>query len=104
VKKNKDDYRARHVTTGSVFDDLGFSPTESAALKMKADLLDAILKIVAKNGYRQRDLVKILGQPQPRVSELLRGKISSTSIEKLLDYVERLGAVAAVRVSFGRAA
>ncbi len=99
MKKN---HRATqpHVTNGSVFDELGFSRAESAALRMKADLLDSILSIVAKRSIKPRDLERLLDQPQPRVSELLRGKISSTSIEKLLDYLQRLGAITAVRVSF----
>jgi predicted XRE-type DNA-binding protein len=33
----------------------------------------------------------ILGEPQPRVSELLHGKIANKTVEKLLDYAGRLG-------------
>ncbi len=94
--------KTARVTAGSVFDDLGFSNAESAAFRMKADLLDSILKIVAKKNYTPRELEKILNQPQPRVSELLRGRVSSTSIEKLLDYLQRLGASAAVQISYKR--
>ncbi len=78
-----------HVTRGNVLDDLGFSPEQATALKFKAGLYQAILRC-AKN-YSQRDLQIILGEPQPRVSELLNGKIANKSVDKLLYYAGRLG-------------
>ena len=41
--------------------------------------------------YSQKDLQVILGEPQPRVSELLNGKIANKSVDKLLYYAGRLG-------------
>ena len=78
-----------HVTRGNVLDDLGFSPEHAAALKFKAELYQAILKYSEK--YSQKELQAILGEPQPRVSELLNGKIANKSIDKLLYYAGRLG-------------
>ncbi len=78
-----------HVTHGNVFDDLGFSPEEATALKFKAELYQAILKYAQK--YSRKDLQVILGEPQPRVSELLNGKIANKSVDKLLYYAGRLG-------------
>jgi len=78
-----------HITRVSVLDDLGFSPEQATALKFKAELYQAILK-VAKN-YSQKELQIILGEPQPRVSELLNGKIANKSVDKLLSYAGRLG-------------
>jgi predicted XRE-type DNA-binding protein len=74
---------------GSVLDDLGFSPEQATALKFKADLYQAILKYAQK--YSQKDLQVILGEPQPRVSELLNGKIANKTVDKLLHYAGRLG-------------
>ncbi len=88
-----------HVTTGNIFADLGFNKTESAALRIKADLLTSIQNITKARGYKQRDLEKILDQPQPRISELLLGKISRMSIDKLVDYLHRLGAETKVNVT-----
>jgi predicted XRE-type DNA-binding protein len=78
-----------HVTRGNVFDDLGFSPERATALKFKAELYQAILKYSKK--YSQKELQVILGEPQPRVSELLNGKIANKSVDKLLYYAARLG-------------
>lgn len=78
-----------HVTRGNVLDDLGFSPEQATALKFKAELYQAILKVAKK--YSQKELQIILGEPQPRVSELLNGKIANKSVDKLLSYAGRLG-------------
>jgi len=78
-----------HVTRGSVLDDLGLSPEQATALKFKAELYQAILKVAKK--YSQKELQIILGEPQPRVSELLNGKIANKSVDKLLFYAGRLG-------------
>ncbi len=78
-----------HVTHGNVLDDLGFSPEQATALKFKAELYQAILRVAKK--YSQKELQIILGEPQPRVSELLNGKIANKSVDKLLYYAGRLG-------------
>lgn len=83
------------VTHGNVLDDLGFSPEQATALKLKAELYQAILKCAKK--YSQKELQIILGEPQPRVSELLNGKIANKSVDKLLHYAGRLGIEAKAR-------
>ena len=84
-----------HVTRGNVLDDLGFSPEHAAILKFKADLYQAILKHARK--YSPKQLQVILAEPQPRVSELLNGKIANKSVDKLLYYAGRLGIEAKAR-------
>jgi predicted XRE-type DNA-binding protein len=81
--------KSTHVTRGNVLDDLGFSPERATAVKFKAELYRAILKRATK--YSQKDLQVILGEPQPRVSELLNGKIANKTVDKLLHYAGRLG-------------
>jgi predicted XRE-type DNA-binding protein len=91
-----------HVTRGSVFNDLGLDESESAALKVKASLYQELLKCIRKRKLSQRQLQHLLDQPQPRVSELLNGKISKMSIEKLVDYLSKLGGVPSVSVKFSK--
>ncbi|MFP5226921.1 MAG: helix-turn-helix domain-containing protein [Acidobacteriota bacterium] len=79
-----------HVTTGDVLDDLGFSRSEASALKIKASILEAILAEIDRRGFTQRQLVDVLDEYQPNVSNLLHGRISKVSIEKLLTYADRL--------------
>jgi predicted XRE-type DNA-binding protein len=87
AKENKPSY----ISMGNVIDDLGFSPEEAAAVKLKASLHAEILRVVKKRKLKARQLEVILDQPQPRISELLGGKISKMSAEKLAGYLSRLG-------------
>ena len=73
----------------NLFRDLGFSPEEAAALKLKADLHSKVVKSAAR--YSPRQLQTILDESQPRVSDLLRGKMSKFSLEMLVIYAEKLG-------------
>jgi len=88
--------RASHVSKGNVLDDLGFSPAQTSALKLKADVLSIILDEIAAKQYTARDLVEKLDEYQPQVSNLMRGKVSKMSLEKLLAYCGRLGIVVAL--------
>ena len=76
------------VTHGDVFDAI-FPPEQAAVVKLQADLYEAILKYAKK--YSQRDLQIILNEPQPRISELMNGKLGKKSVDKLLQYAGRLG-------------
>ena len=79
-----------HITTGDVLDDLGFSRSEASALKIKASIMEAILAEIDRCGFTQGQLVDVLDEYQPNVSNLLQGRISKVSIEKLLSYADRL--------------
>ena len=80
-----------HITKGDVFDDLGFSRAEAAALKVKATIVEAILAEIDRRGLTQRKLVDVLDEYQPNISNLMNGRIGKISVEKLLYYATRLG-------------
>lgn len=79
-----------HIINGNIFDALGFSASEASALKIKAEILSSILECIRAKRYTQSQLVDILDEYQPSVSNLLKGRISQVSIEKLLRYADRL--------------
>ena len=87
-----------HIVKGNIFDVLGFSTSEASALKVKAEILSAILEHVRAKGYTQAQLVGLLDEYQPSVSNLLKGRISQVSIEKLLRYADRLHLEARIAV------
>ena len=91
MKAGAKENKPAQISKGNVLDDLGFSPEEAAAIKLKASLHAEILRVVAKRKLRSRDLAEILSQPQPRISELPNGKISKTSAEIRAGYLSRLG-------------
>jgi len=82
--------KATHVTKGDVLDELGFSRSEASVLKVKAKIVEAILAEIDRRKLTQRQLMVVLDEYQPNVSNLMRGRIGSISIEKLLRYADRL--------------
>src|SRR5213080_1307012 len=89
-------------STGSVFRDLGFGPEEAASLKIRADLMIEIERLLKRRRLRQAAAAKLLGVTQPRVSDLVRGKIELFSIDTLVDMLTRAGAGVSVRVNVRR--
>ncbi len=92
-----------HVSTAAtLFEDLGFSPEQAAVLEVKLTLHNELMKVVEKQKLTSRQLEKILDIPQPRASELLNGKVSHMTVDRLTKYLYRLGRQ--VNVSTTRAA
>jgi predicted XRE-type DNA-binding protein len=89
-----------HVTRTDVFDDLKFSQAEAAALKIKATILTSLLERIRQERYTQAKLAEILDDYQPNISNLLNGKISRMSIEKLLAYAHHLNLNAEIILKF----
>lgn len=78
-------------STGNVFRDLGFSAEEAEHLLIRADLLIQLQKAIASRGLTQAKAAKILRVTQPRVSDVLRGRIDLFSTDSLIDMLARLG-------------
>lgn len=90
--------KGHHITAGNVLDDLGFAPETALELKLKAELHLGILRLIRKHKYSARELETCLEIQQPRVSELMCGKLNTLGIKKLLEYADKLGAYAKVIV------
>jgi predicted XRE-type DNA-binding protein len=78
-------------SSGNVFRDLGFSGEEAEHLKVRAVLMLHVQDIVRRRRLPQVQAAKILGVTQPRVSDLLRGRIDLFSTDMLIDMLTRLG-------------
>jgi predicted XRE-type DNA-binding protein len=91
-------------STGNVFRDLGFRREEAEHLLVRADLMIQIQKLVLARGLKQKAAAKTLGVTQPRVSDLLRGRIDLFSTDALIDILARLGATVRLTVKVRRAA
>lgn len=78
-------------SSGNVFRDLGFTSEEAEHLKIRSDLMIQLQKLIAARGLRQAQAAKILGVTQPRVSNLLRGRIDLFSTDAIIDMLARFG-------------
>lgn len=78
-------------SSGNVFRDLGFSSHEAEHLLVRSDLMIKVQKLIVSRQLRQAEVAKILRVTQPRVSDLLRGRIDLFSTDALIDMLARLG-------------
>jgi predicted XRE-type DNA-binding protein len=78
-------------SSGNVFSDLGFAGEEAEHLKVRADLLIQIQKVFEARGLKQAEAAKLLGVTQPRVSDLIRGRLDLFSVDSLIDMLAKLG-------------
>ena len=83
-------------SSGNVFRDLGFGEDEAENLKIRADLMIELTKLIEGQELTQAAAAKLLGVTQPRVSDLMRGKIDRFSVDSLIEMLGHAGA----RVSF----
>ena len=67
-----------------IFADMGFEPEEASNLTLKSDIAISVIKMIKQRHLTQRQVADLSGWTQPKVSALMRMKLSDISIEKLL--------------------
>ena len=72
-------------------DALADTPEQAANLRARADLMRKIAAIVKKNRWTQADAAKRCGITQPRMNDLLRGRVSRFSLDALVNIATSLG-------------
>ena len=87
-------------SSGNVFRDLGFSREEAENLKIRSDLMIRLSKLIGNRGLTQAKAARLFGVSQPRVSDLVRGKIDRFSIDTLVAMLGHAGA--RVQIVVGR--
>ena len=88
----------------SVWDAIEDSARDSASMRARAGLMITLQEHLRKRGVSQAQAAKLLQVTQPRVSDLMRGKIELFSSDTLIEMLGRLGARVKVSVDFRRAA
>ena len=87
-----------HRSSGNVFRDLGFADDEAENLRVRADLMISLSTLIEDRGLTQAQAAKLLGVTQPRVSDLIRGKIQLFSVDSLIEMLGHAGAQVSVVV------
>ncbi|MHB8284394.1 MAG: helix-turn-helix domain-containing protein [Caulobacteraceae bacterium] len=86
----------------SVWDALEDSPAEAANMRLRSELMVAVQQAVAGWGLVQAEAARRLDVTQPRLNDLLRGRIGKFSLDALIMLAERAGL--SVRVQIEQAA
>lgn len=90
--------------SGNVFLDIGFPPEEAQNLLVRSDLMIEVEHYVKKSGLTQKEAAKCLGITQPRLNDLLRGKIQKFSLDALVNMLSLVGRRVSVKVTAKKAA
>jgi len=75
----------------SVWDALSDTPEQAANLRARADLMRQIAGIIHEHGWKQAEAAQRCGVTQPRINDLLRGKVSRFSLDALVNIATALG-------------
>ena len=80
-----------HQTFANVFDALADTPEESANLQARSSLMRELSALVAAQGWTQAEAAKRCNVTQPRMNDLLRGRISRFSLDALVNIAAACG-------------
>ena len=84
---------------GNVFEAIADTHEEALNMKLRAGLIHEIRAKVSVAGWTQADTAKRLKITQPRVSDLLSGKLSKFSLDALVNMLAVLGSDVELRVA-----
>jgi predicted XRE-type DNA-binding protein len=78
-------------TYTSVWDALADTPEQAANLQARAELMQQIATVVGSSGWTQEEAARRCGVTQPRINDLLRGRVSRFSLDALVNIATALG-------------
>ena len=82
----------------SVWDAIMDTPQESLNMKLRSNLMLQIRQVIEVNGWTQKKAAKKLGVTQPRISDLLRGKIDLFSLDMLVNMLASMGEEVEIKI------
>ena len=83
--------KAKVETYASVWDALADTPEQAANLRARAELMQQIATVVKDKDWTQAEAAKRCGVTQPRINDLLRGKVSRFSLDALVNIATAIG-------------
>ena len=85
------------IAVETVWDAIEDTPELAAIMRLRSDLMIAIEQTVDTWGLSQTRAAKRLGVSQPRLNDLLRGRIGKFSLDALVGIASRAGCLFAWR-------
>ena len=83
----------------SVWDALEDTPEQAACMRVRSELMMALTEVIHGRGMTQSEASALFGVTQPRISDLMRGKITLFSIDTLIDMAATADMSPTVKVS-----
>lgn len=82
----------------SVWDAIEDTPEDAENMKLRSALMSALQSHIKRSGMTQAQAAKQLGVTQPRVSDLVRGKVSLFAIDTLVNMATSAGLKVEMRI------
>jgi len=82
----------------SVWDAIEDTPEEAQNMKLRSALMMALKDRIKRTGMSQEEAAKLFGVTQPRVSDLMRGKINLFALDALVNMATAAGLRIEMRV------
>ena len=82
---------SKSETFASVWDALADTPEQAANLRARAELMQQIATIVKESKWTQVEAAVRCGITQPRMNDLLRGRVSRFSLDALVNVATAIG-------------
>ncbi len=82
----------------SVWDAIEDTPQQAASMKARSALMIELQESIKTSGMTQKQAADQFGVTQPRISDLVRGKIELFSLESLVDMATAAGMKVEVRL------
>ena len=79
------------ASSGNVFLDLGFGEAEAENLRLRSMLMIRITQMVRDSKSTQSEAAELFGVTQPRLNQLLKGKIQLFSLDALVNMLAQAG-------------
>ena len=83
----------------SVWDAIEDTPQASASMKARSALMIELRTVIEDRGMTQGEAAALFGVTQPRISDLVRGKINLFSLDTLMDMAATAGMAPTVKLS-----
>jgi predicted XRE-type DNA-binding protein len=83
--------KTKTKTFSSVWDAIADTPEQAANLQTRAELMRQIAAIIKAKDWKQADAAAHCGVTQPRINDLLRGRVSRFSLDALVNIATALG-------------
>lgn len=83
----------------SVWDAIEDTPQQAASMKARSALMMELSAAIQERRMTQNEAAEIFGVTQPRISDLVRGKINLFSLDTLMDMAATAGMAPTVKVT-----
>jgi len=83
--------KAKKQVFANVWEAIADSPAEAANLELRYQLMESVAAILKQNGWTQAEAAERCGVSQPRINDLMRGRIARFSVDALVNIASALG-------------